>query len=126
MILYLVLGGFLVPSFGSFGYYFMLDVVEIDKFTYSMLSVLGYICMFFGTQVYNKYFIKSEYRTLVMWDALITILMSPLTFIFVLRINVVWGVPDLFMIVFSETVGDILSQCFIFLPMSSIMARICP
>ena len=49
MILYLVLGGFLVPTFGSFGYFFMLDVVEIDKFTYSMLSVLGYFCMFFGT-----------------------------------------------------------------------------
>ena len=61
-----------------------------------------------------------------MWDALLTIMMAPLTFIFVLRLNVGWGIPDLFMIVFSEVVGDILSSCFIFLPMNSIMGRICP
>jgi len=49
MILYLIITGFLVPSFGSFGYYFMLDVVKISKFTYSMLTVLGFACLLIGT-----------------------------------------------------------------------------
>ena len=56
MLLYLIIGGFLVPSFGSFGYYFMLDVVKISKFTYSMLTVLGFFCLFIGTMIYKKYF----------------------------------------------------------------------
>ena len=56
MILYLIIGGFLVPSFGSFGYYFMLDVVKISKFSYSMLTVLGFFCLFLGTMLYKRYF----------------------------------------------------------------------
>jgi len=62
MILYIVIGGFLVPNFGSFGYYFMLDVVGISKFSYSMLTVLGFACLFIGTLVYKAYFRASEYR----------------------------------------------------------------
>ena len=49
MILYLVITGLIVPSFGSFSYYFMLDVVGISKFAYSMLTVLGFICLLIGT-----------------------------------------------------------------------------
>ncbi len=49
MILYLVIKGFMVPSFSSFGYYFMLDVAEVSKFAYSMLSVLGFCCLLVGT-----------------------------------------------------------------------------
>ena len=126
MILYLVITGFLVPSFGSFGYYFMLDVVKISKFTYSMLTVLGFGCLLIGTQLFNKYLKHKEYRSLIIWDALISILLAPLTFIFVLRLNVDWGIPDMALIIFTDTVSDIISQCFVFLPMSIIMAKICP
>ena len=49
MIIYLIVKGALVPSFSSFGYYFMLDVAGISKFAYSMLSVLGFCCLLVGT-----------------------------------------------------------------------------
>ena len=55
MIAYLLIGGILVPSFGSFGYYFMLDVVKISKFTYSMLTVVGFTCLLTGTLLYKRY-----------------------------------------------------------------------
>ena len=126
MILYLVVGGFLVPSFGSFGYYFMLDVVGISKFTYSMLTVLGFVSLLFGTQMFNKYFKDREWRNLIMLDALISIFIAPLTFIFIFRINLDWGISDMFMIIFTDTVAEIVSQCFVFLPMSVIMTKICP
>jgi len=126
MILFIVIGGFLVPSFGSFGYYFMLDVVKISKFTYSMLTVLGFMCLFIGTMIYRKYFTEKEYRNLIMMDALISILLAPLSFIFVLRLNVAWGIPDMFLIIFTDVVSEILAQCFVFLPMSVIYAKICP
>ena len=126
MILYLIIGGFLVPNFGSFGYYFMLDVVKISKFTYSMLTVLGFVCLFCGTLIYKKYFMEKEYRNLIMMDALISIMLAPLSFMFVLRLNLVWGIPDMFLIVFTDVVSEIVSQCFVFLPMSVVYAKICP
>ena len=76
-----------MPSFGSFGYYFMLDVVKVSKFTYSMLTVLGFFCLFIGTLVYKRWFREKEYRNLIMMDALISILLAPLSFIFILRLN---------------------------------------
>ena len=42
-------------------------------------------------------------------DALISILLAPLTFIFVLRLNLDWGVPDMFLIIFTDTVAEIVS-----------------
>ena len=126
MILYLLIGGFLVPSFGGFGYYFMLDVVKISKFTYSMLTVLGFFCLGIGTIVYKNYMRDKEYRNLIMMDALISIILAPLSFIFVLRLNVAWGIPDMYLIIFTDVVSEIISQCFVFLPMSVIYAKICP
>jgi len=126
MILYIIIGGFLVPNFGSFGYYFMLDVVKISKFSYSMLTVLGFACLFVGTLIYKRWFHASEYKSLIMMDALISIILAPISFIFVLRLNVVWGIPDMFLIIFTDVVSEIVSQCFVFLPMSVVYAKICP
>lgn len=61
-----------------------------------------------------------------MCESALTVLMAPLTFIFILRMNLAWGVPDLVMIVFTDTVGSIFGQCLVFLPMSIIFAKICP
>ena len=126
MILYLIIGGFLVPNFGSFGYYFMLDVVKISKFAYSMLTVLGFFCLFIGTLIYKRYFRDKEYRNLIMMDALISIMLAPISFIFVLRLNIEWGIPDMALIIFTDVVSEIISQCFVFLPMSVVYAKICP
>ena len=61
MILYLVISGLLVPSFSSFDYYFMIDVVGISNSTLALLSVLGYACSFVSTQLFNSYFKNWEY-----------------------------------------------------------------
>jgi len=61
-----------------------------------------------------------------MMDALISILLAPISFIFVLRLNVQWGIPDMFLIIFTDVVSEIVSQCFVFLPMSVVYAKICP
>ena len=45
----------LVPNFGSFDYYFMLDVVGITQFQYSMISVLHYFCMFIGSYLFKRW-----------------------------------------------------------------------
>lgn len=49
-----------------------------------------------------------------------------MTYIFIFRINLDYGVPDMALIVFTDVVSSILSQCLVFLPMSVIYAKICP
>ena len=48
IIIYLLLQAFLMPSFDSYGYFFMLDVVKISKFTFSALRVYDFIGLFVG------------------------------------------------------------------------------
>lgn len=126
VILYLIVGGLLVPSFSSFGYYFMMDIVNLSKFTYSMLTVLGYVCLMFGTNIFNNYFKDSEYRYLIMMDALVSLLLAPFTFALIFRINLEYGIPDVLLIIFTDTVQEIISQCLIFLPMTVIFTKITP
>lgn len=91
-----------------------------------MLTVVSYGCLLLGSQLFNKYFKEQEYRKLIMCESVITAIMAPFTFVFVLRLNVAWGIPDLAMIIFTDTVSTILGQCLVFLPMSIIFGKICP
>lgn len=101
--------GVLVPSFGSFGYYFMMDVVKVSKFAYSMLSVLGFCCLLVGTQLFKTYFKDYEPRTLILFDAALTFVLAPLTFALIFRLNLEYGIPDMALIVFDDVVSSILS-----------------
>jgi len=112
VLIYLLLTGFLCPSFGSFGYYFMLDVVKISKFTIAMLGVIGFACVIAGSLLFNYCFKNSEIRTLSCYAFGIMILFFPLNWIFVTRQNVAYGLPDMFVIIFSDVVSDTLMLCF--------------
>ena len=67
-----------MPTFSSFSYYFLLDEVQLSKFMYSMLTLVAYVCLMAGSLMYNKFFSKSEYRKLILIDALITIVFAPI------------------------------------------------
>jgi len=105
----MVVGAVTVPSFGAFGYYFLLDEVKLSKFTLAMLSVLGSVCLLFGSLMYNKCFRETEYRKMFIIDTLIGLVFAPLTFIFVCRWNLAWGVSDMFFVIFTDIVNDIVS-----------------
>ena len=54
MIIYILLWGLFVPSFGTFGYYFFLNVIGISKFMYAMLIVIGFFCLLIGARIYQS------------------------------------------------------------------------
>ena len=78
VILYVIIGGITVPSFSSFSYYFLLDEVRISKFMYSVLTMVAYVCLMMGSVMYNRCFSSTEYRKLILIDALITIVLAPI------------------------------------------------
>lgn len=84
VIIYLLLTG-LIPSFGTFGYYFMLDVVQLSKFTIALLNVLGYVSLLCGTTLYNQYLSKNEFRTLCLINVLVGVAFAPMNLLFATR-----------------------------------------
>ena len=116
-----------VPSFGAFDYYFMLDVVGITQFQYSMLSVLHFVCMLIGSYLFRRWLKDTEVRTLTIIEVLIGLLLAPFTMMFVTRTNVqLIGLSDGFIIIFTDIIGDIFSMCLVVLPISVLFNRVCP
>lgn len=125
VILFLLLNG-LTPTFGSFGYYFMLDVVGVSKFTIGMLGVLGYTSLMAGSALYQCGCHKKEFRTLGAYSVLLTLAFAPLNLLFVLRLNNDYGLPDMFVIVFSDVVSETIASCLVLLPLMVLFAKITP
>lgn len=125
VIVYLLLTG-LIPSFGTFGYYFMLDVVQLSKFTVAILGVLGYACLMIGSSLYNYGFNKKEFRTLVVYNIMLTLCFAPMNLLFATRQNEAYGMSDLFVIIFTDVVSDTLSSCLVLLPIMVLFAKITP
>jgi hypothetical protein len=88
----------------------MLDVVQISKFTYSLLGVLGFICLLIGSSLYQASGLaQKEFRTLIIYDILISLACAPINLLFVFRLNAQYGMPDMFVILFDDVVASVFS-----------------
>ena len=126
VIYWMALYALLVPNFGGFDYYFMLDVVGITQFQYSMISVLHYLCMFIGSYLFRRWLKDFEVRTLTVVEVLMGLLCAPFTMLFVTRQNLLFGISDGFIIIFTDIIGDIFSMCLVVLPICVLFAKITP
>ena len=79
-----------------------------------------------GTQAFSLWFKDWEYRKLILLDALLSLGLAPLNFIYIFRKNIQWGIPDMCMLVFESTISEIVSQCLILMPTMIILTKICP
>ena len=75
---------------------------------------------------YYRFFKETEFRTLFMLSVCVSLICAPFTFMFVLRKNVEYGIPDLELIIFSDIVMDTLNQCLVMLPLTVLFAKITP
>ena len=118
--------GILVPKFSDFSYYFQLNIVHFSKFTYGLLTMLGYIALFAGTLFYNKFLRDKEIRLMLTYAIFIGILGSMVSLVFALRWNLLVGIGDLELIIFSGVVTDVLGLAFSLLPTLVLFAKITP
>lgn len=106
VVIFLVLTGITIPSFSSFGYYFMIDIVKLSKLTIAMLNVLGFVCLLIGSALYSSLFATWEIRRLFALSFIIGVIITPFYLMFVSRKNLEYGIPDMALIVFSELIWD--------------------
>jgi MFS family permease len=96
VLLYIILRGMLVPSFGDFWYYYVINVKEFTQFQYGMMSVVGNIALMIGAFLYSKYFFKWEFRYILTVSNLIAFVGGVLGAAFVLDIHKMVGLSDYF------------------------------
>ena len=91
-----------------------------------MLTMLTFFCFVIGTQVYSRFFKQTEYRHLIMTEAIVSVLLAPLTLAFVLRLNLDYGIPDMAMLIFNDSVRDVVGEFCVWIPTYVILGKICP
>lgn len=111
-ILFFLLNGLIVPSFGDFSYYFSINIVQFSKFTVSMLTLIGFITLLTGTMAYERWLKNYEVRKLLQWNLMIGTLGCFIQLIFATRLNLALGLSDLSFVIVSSVITDTLSTAF--------------
>ena len=126
VIMFFILNGLISPDFGDFSYYFMLNVVKLSKFQYSMLGVIGQVTSVFGSMFYEQNLKDIEVRTVLYWSTVCSIISSLSSYAFALRLNLAIGLPDVVFIVLTDTIFGVISLAMSVLPTLALFAKVTP
>ena len=96
VLIYIILRGLLVPSFGDFWYYFVINIKEFTQFEYGMMSVIGNISLMIGAACYSRYFYKWEFRYILTVSNVIGFIGGVLGAAFVLDLHKIIGLSNIF------------------------------
>lgn len=117
-----ILGG-IIPYFGSYLYYYQIDVTGFTQFEYSMLSLIGYATLITGSIAFNLLLKESEFTTMMIIACFVNFIGSITTVLYTRGLFV--NHPFLF-VLFTSTVTDTLYQCFVQLPLMVLFAKLIP
>tara|TARA_B110000285_G_C14908924_1_gene506931 strand:+ start:408 stop:809 length:402 start_codon:yes stop_codon:yes gene_type:complete len=53
VLFYIILRGLLVPSFGDFWYYYVINVKDFSQYQYGMMTLVGNIALMIGAALYS-------------------------------------------------------------------------
>ena len=125
-LLFFLLFGCTIPSFEDIEYYYMLNVIKFNASTISLLRLLGFVTLFFGTMLYNKHFKEVEIRKLMVLSLLLIMASCLLTLALVFRVNLLLGIPDLVYLVLTSGLMDTLLLAFYQIPACVLFSKVTP
>lgn len=101
-----------------------MDNSGFSLLTYSMLSVLGFVCLFFSTLIYNKFLKTVPIRKMMITACFLNLLGAITTILFVKQIT--FGLSPIIFVVLTSTVMDTLVLAFTVLPATVLFAKLIP
>jgi len=123
-VVFFILLGCLVPTFGDFFYYYQLEVVGFSKLTYALVGSLGFFYLIVAMQLYNTY-LKEKETTIMMVIACFTNLLGSIGCILFVR-EIYFGLDPLAFMLLTSTVTDLLQDAFQRLPGMVLFAKMIP
>ena len=121
-----MLKGAVVPSFGSFWYYYLTQVKGFSQFVYGMTNLIGQVSLLIGAVLYNRYLQPYEFRTLLSIANLIAFFAAVLGIIFILDLHKLIWIPDILFFCIQAFFEDSLLLAFVDLPAMVLFAKVTP
>ena len=126
VVIFFIALAILNPSFSEFSYFFLLNVIGISKFMFSLLVLIGQLSHIVGALIYKAWCRNVDTRTMVLASMCCTIVSNFLNYCFAKRWNLSWGIPDLFFLLFTDIVFAVISTLLYTLPIMALFAKITP
>ena len=101
-----------------------MDVSGFSLLTYSMLSVLGFVCLFISTLVYNGLLKTIPIMKMMITACFLNLLGAITTILYVKQLT--FGLSPLTFVVLTSTVMDTLVSAFTTLPAMVLFAKLIP
>ena len=114
------------PSFSEFSYFFMMNVIGVSKFLFSVLVLVGQICHVFGALIYKAFFRGVDTRWMILFATITHIFGAFANFMFAKRWNLEVGIPDLVFLFFTDVVFSVVQTLLYTLPIIALFAKITP
>jgi hypothetical protein len=112
-----------VPSFGTYMYDYIIDVVKLSQFEFAMLSLVGNLTLVPGSLLYQKYLLEKEYRMMMIVAVAINVFGNGMTTLFT---HGIYFHKPFWFALGTSTVTDVLYYCFSNLPLQVLFAKLVP
>jgi hypothetical protein len=126
--LFIFLQQSLTPDIETTMFYWYTDAENGPKFDpvfVGIISMIGYMTMFLGIAIFNKYLTTWQYRKIFVCTQLLMVGTNMLDLVIVTRKNIEVGIPDKAMIFGDATLSPMVRR-FIMMPIYVLAAKVCP
>lgn len=113
------------PSYSDAMFYFFTDKLNLNAVDLGIISFFSRFSGMCGVMLYRSYFKRFKFKSLLIGGTLVSFFFSFLAYIQVTRLNVVYGIPDFMLVVFTSSFMTILGEIII-MPMLSLACMLCP
>ena len=101
-------------------------MVKFTQYQYGLFHMISSGTMTMSTIFYSYYLRKVETRTLFRWATCFSIIANLLSYCFVMRWNLLFGISDYYFMFFDDVVLLTLMKAFTIMPAMVLFAKITP
>ena len=114
------------PTFEDFAYFFLLNVIGISKFVFSLMVLVGMLCSVIGALIYKAWCRNVDTRTMVFISLITKAISCFLNYCFAKRWNQNWGIPDIVFLFTTDFIFGVVGTLLYTLPLLALFAKITP
>lgn len=104
VVFYFLVDGVTNPSFSDYSYFFLMNVIGVSKFMFSIITLIGQLCGIIGVVIYEAFLKRAEVRIIILWNVAIGVFAAWLAYCFSMRWNLEVDINDYVFIIFTDTV----------------------
>lgn len=126
LVIFFIVKGIINPTFAEFTYFFLMNEVGLSKFMFALLVLIAQICHVIGALIYKAFCRSVDTRYMVLSAFIVGSIGAFLAFVFAKRWNLEIGISDMFFLLFTDVVFEVITTILYVLPIMALFAKITP